>query len=434
MEEHINSGEVFDYSRNYFLNQSWQQYPGALTHAQVDVNPRQTQYPHDRDFNQQLNQLAQGHFHQKLTDNIKLIIPVSLSAMNGNGRLSNSNFMQSRHEQSAIPEIENNFQIKSHDMNNHFSVLGDNSSYSLNYPGIYKNNSHQTQYSIADILNTALSWRWKLITGYRYAFDNNDQKNNFNPGKNSNNAHAYDVGLSWQINPIWRWYIRDNEVFRFPKVDENVYTNTGKALKPQTGNSYETGIVWKSVRWIGMLSLYQLNLRNEISTVPLVVSGQTTAANENLPPTERQGLIFNNTWNINQYVSWALMYQYVHAIITAGIYKENAIPFVANQNVSTHVIYRMNKHWQFYLEGLYTGKKRFASDVAARSPMLGGYTIYNANVSYQYKKLKVMLQFNNMSNKHYYDYAVAVYSGNQALDYYYPAAGRNVLLTVSMTL
>lgn len=420
---------------SYFLNQQWLQYPGALTSVQVKQNRRQTQALNDRDFNQQLNQLLQGKMKQVFSDQEELTMPMLFTAMDANGRLSNFNYTQARHEGSAQPEWVSHFSLHQHEMVNHVNLGGDTATYSLHYLGIYATSARQTELSMADILNTTITGGWHLITGYRYALAYDTQYdvagNNLN---NNTNARAYDFGLSWQINPMWRIYLRDNQVFRFPKVDENVNTNTGKPLKSQTGLSYEAGITWKNKTWVGMLSLYQINMRNEISTVPIFVSAETKAVNENLPPTERQGVILNNTWNINQHWSWAVMYQYVHAIFDSGAFNGNLIPFVSSQNVATHVIYQINHHWQVYAESIYIGPRRLANDVAARSPKLGGYTVYNVNVNYQYRQLQLALQLQNMTNKMYFDYALSVYNGPQTFNYYYPATGRTLLLTATYQL
>lgn len=415
---------------DYFLTQQWLQLPGALTWQQVKQNPRQTQFPNERDFSQSLNQLVQGNITQNLAENWQLSMPLLYNAMNGNGRLSNMDFTQARHEINALPTLKTDFNLWQRPVVNHFNLEADNATYSLNYPGIYATNAQQTQYGAANTLDIALSWRWHFLAGYRYAVIYNKQNGNGeNNLDNSNNAHAYDVGLSWQIKPYLRWFLRDNQVFRFPKVDEDVNTNTGKPLKTQIGQSYETGVTWKTSYLIGMISIYQLNLHNEISTVPVIIGAQTGAVNENLSPTQRQGLIINNTWNINQHWAYALMYQYVHAVFNSGEFKGNAIPFVAPQNFATHLIYKINSHWQAYIEGVYTGPKNLADDVEERSPQLAGYTLYNANVSYQFKKLQVALQVQDITNKLYFDYAVAVYNGAQTADYYYPANRRTVWLT-----
>ena len=53
------------------------------------------------------------------------------------------------------------------------------------------------------------------------------------------------IGLSWQIKPDLRFYLRRAGNYRFPKTDEELdYMGKLSPLKVQTGVSYETGISW----------------------------------------------------------------------------------------------------------------------------------------------------------------------------------------------
>jgi outer membrane receptor protein involved in Fe transport len=124
----------------------------------------------------------------------------------------------------------------------------------------------------------------------------------------------------------------------------------------------------------------------------------------------------------------------VNAKFSSGPDKGNRIPFVSSNVFSLGLNYKINQHWSCYINGVYNGNKTFADDTEQRSRTLGGYTLYNANLLYQFKAMDINLRINNISNKHYYAYAFDVYNGSATNSYFYPANGISAFLSVAVKL
>ncbi|OGT30649.1 MAG: hypothetical protein A3E87_06720 [Gammaproteobacteria bacterium RIFCSPHIGHO2_12_FULL_35_23] len=410
------------------------QYPGALTRSQVEESRQASE--NDTDFNLLNNQTLQTTYEQLITDNWQMNIAGLFSQMNGQGVLTND-YTNSRNEINLTPTVQGAWDYRSLEILPLFGLELNTGQYTFNSLS-YDSKANQTIYSGFAQVTIPLFSKFTFISGLRYAYANNALHsfiNNIAQQTHANNeAFITDLELSWQISPPMKLYLRRAGSYRFPKTDEDINTNTGKPLKTQAGYSYETGLIYQQARYNGLLSLYQLNLKNEITAIPIPNSSTTFAENQNLPPTTRTGFSLDGNYQLFKPLTLNLIYRYVNAYFSSGPDKGNRIPFVANNNVAVNVIYSFKKNLTFMLGAIYLGNKPFANDPEARSSLLGGYTLYNANVRYQHHKLIVNLQLNNITNKYYYAYAFDMYNGNQTSSYYYPAPGRNFMLNIALEL
>jgi len=92
------------------------------------------------------------------------------------------------------------------------------------------------------------------------------------------------------------------------------------------------------------------------------------------------------------------------------------------------------RHWTLYLDSLYTGHRYASGDDANQGYGIPAYIIFNGSVTFQYKRLNLVLRVNNLFNKYYNAYASLITYNNTSTEYYYPAAGRNAMLTASVDL
>lgn len=78
---------------------------------------------------------------------------------------------------------------------------------------------------------------------------------------------------------------------------------------------------------------------------------------------------------------------------------------------------------------MYTGARYLSSDDAQLLPREGGYTLFNAALSYEYRDFVGKLRVNNLTGKRYDSFAL--YSqwsaGNKGI---YPGTGEDVQLSV----
>ncbi len=418
----------------YQANQIHQQYPGALTYEKVHADRRQAQNQHD--FNNETNQNINAHYRQTLNENWQATLNGFYTTMNGNGRLTNDYTMH-RYEVNLSPALQGLMQLGKIELMPTLGVQINQGQYRFD-SSTYQSKATQTTSSEFANLNIPLWTHWSLLAGARYAQANtelNSLINHLSQRMSTNNyAFITSLGLSWQINPLLRAYLRRAGSYRFPKTDEDINTNTGEPLKTQTGISYEAGLVWQQAHWSGLFDIYQLNLKNEITAIPIPNSKTTFAENQNLKPTTRTGFSLNTSYQLLKPLTVQGIYRYVNAKFSSGPDKGNRIPFVAENTLTVNLIYNFLAHWSATFESDYIGSRTYANDPEQRDSLLGGYTLFNVNLSYQWHWLTANLKINNLSNKHYFNYAFSMYNGLATTNYYYPAAGRSVLLSVAIKL
>lgn len=413
----LNYQTTDDYYLRYRKFNQHLELPGALTWEQVKQNPRQATIGDS--FNNQDTDYLQLGTRNKINHDWLLQADFLGEYMRGVGNYANYNFAFHEMQRAQIiqPKISGRVKIGKYFI----------------YP-IFGGELLQGKYGINDLANSEsegsgfvqfslpLTSAWKIIGGARVAAANYD----LSRGQSNDSATATTLELSWQSTKNWHWFARRATNYRFPKVDEqpqsSPWTLNDPPLKAQTGVSYEGGAAFNTERFNSSLSLYQLDLNNEIMFVPEDRSGY----NENLDPTQRRGFILSSSvllvtgWRINA------AYDYVHAKFSSGNYAGKDMPFVANNNWRLSSTYCFHEFWQFYVEGIYTGARYPINDVANRLPPLAGFTIYNANLSYTQPHYEVALRINNFTNKLHFEYVV--------MSNYYPAAGMSALVTLSIKL
>jgi iron complex outermembrane receptor protein len=225
-------------------------------------------------------------------------------------------------------------------------------------------------------------------------------------------------------------YVRRAGSFRFPKADENASASpVVNGLKTQQGVSYETGLECHWRKTVTRFSLYQLNLKDEITFDPNQTPKDPFGTNRNFDPTVRKGFSISEKIPITEKISLGSQYNLINARFQSGPNAGNRIPLVAESNLEANLNYQLSGHWTMFIEAIYTGNQFAANDDANIVGALGGYTFYNMNVKYEYKSLTTSFRVNNITNKYYYFYSVFnIYNKTES---FYPAPGVNALLTIS---
>lgn len=405
---------------DYQIAKERMQYPGGLTAAQVEQNRRQAK--NDTDFFADNNGSFNLHSEQNLGFHWRLDTDIARRQMDGNGVLT-SDFNQSRTINFFKPQLKG--PIGRALLTTGLDVEDDR--YHLDSLFGTTNDSEQ-KYGLFGILNYPISQRLNLSLGARGAQLNN-KLDSFQNNNTRNRAIATTLGGTYELNPGTKIYLRRAENFRFPKADENASTPLDiKALKTQRGVSYETGVNWNWKRFTSKLGLYQLNLRDEITFDPTQTPEQPFGANRNLDPTVRVGLSFSEKFHLTDLVTLDGQYNYVDAKFQSGPNAGNRIPLVSKYIFRGGVNYKIDTHWNFYSETIYTGNQYAANNDANIDGPIAGYMIYNFNLRYQFNQFSAAFRVNNIFDKDYNFYSV-FQTFNQT-ETFYPAPRRNFLMTV----
>jgi iron complex outermembrane receptor protein len=247
--------------------------------------------------------------------------------------------------------------------------------------------------------------------------------------------YADELGLAWKPLKPLRVFARYEDNFRFAKVDEFTATagapcKTSQPLCTQTGKSYELGSEWKAARWSAALSLYRLDLNNEIAFDPTV---GFFGGNANLPPTRRDGQTMRLSWQALDALQLSASVQHVDARVQSGALAGKNVPMVASQSGLLAADVDL-PWWALVLrtEVLATGPRAFAGDFNNTLGSLAGYVTTNLVLSRNTGAWQFSARVNNLFDADYSEYGAQGFPPPTfaPAQTFYPSPGINGLLTV----
>jgi iron complex outermembrane receptor protein len=254
-------------------------------------------------------------------------------------------------------------------------------------------------------------------------------ENNIIGNKYDDDINVFQVGGAYQINENSRLFLRRDEGFRWPNIDENGFTAPGvEFLKPQTTTSWELGTETRFDTVFLSAVLYNLEAKDEIiydPTEPNPNAWFGFGANINIDESVRKGIVLNSTWDATEKFQLQINYSYVDAELTSGTYKGNTTPFVAESTANIAANYAINNQWSIYADAQYTGERYPAADQANLADKLSGYTVINANIRWDNQMFYSQLRLSNLTGKEYNSYS----GGVPPYDYNYPAAEQTYQLS-----
>ncbi len=288
------------------------------------------------------------------------------------------------------------------------------------------------------ILSAYTQWQQDLTkkfiirVGARAAHMHSQSDGSLYNGSTTDSVFVSEQALLWKYLPDATLFVKRAGSYRFPKSEENATILPGTShLKTQTGTSYDLGTRTFIHQYRINIDFYYMTLNNEIVFNPTPVGAQKFGTNRNLPPTSRSGFNLGVSDKISNVIKVGVQYSYVDARFRSGQFKGNRIPFVADNSLHGAVSLHFKPYWSIYNEAIFTGDRYAAGDDTNTARKIPSLWIFNSAISYHYKKITVSLRINNLFNVLYNDY-VSTTSGNA--EAYYPAPGRNVMLTLGVNL
>jgi iron complex outermembrane receptor protein len=266
----------------------------------------------------------------------------------------------------------------------------------------------QTQRDWYTQLSQNLGQDLTLTLGYRSS--EADDNNKSQQLKHRDREDSNSIGLSWQVNQQTRVFIKREDVLRWANVDDNGFASPDITfLKPQTGESWESGVEWDDGTQRYQASIYRLELTDELLYDP-TANGPSSVfgfdgANINLDKTLRKGVLLEAERQLTQRLSLGGQYSFTDAEYLEGSFKGNEVSGVARHSASIQLGYQLLPGLNTQLEAVYTGAQYLSGDDAQTEKREGGYTLLNAAITYDYKQLTSKLRVNNLTGKRYDSYA-----------------------------
>ncbi|HEY9145850.1 MAG TPA: TonB-dependent receptor [Thiobacillus sp.] len=244
-------------------------------------------------------------------------------------------------------------------------------------------------------------------------------------GQSVDTREAYEAGLSYRADD-WKVYGRVGTTYRFPNTDELYGLDPltydpvfAFGLRPQHGTTYEIG----GTKKIGLgslgFSVYQQDLKDEITSDP-------NGGNMNVPRTRRRGTELNANLKLTSALRGNLGVTLEDAEIRAGAYAGRTVPLVPKVQASAGLTWSRTAAAAYSARLNYVGKRRYGDDYANAAGYLAGYTKLDLMASWRIRDWTIDARVLNATDKKYAAYGgYGFNSGTFAYDtFYYPADRR----------
>ena len=244
-------------------------------------------------------------------------------------------------------------------------------------------------------------------------------------GQSVDTRGAYEAGLSYRADD-WKVYGRVGTSYRFPNTDELYGLDPltydpvfAFGLRPQHGTTYEIGGTKKIGRGSLGFSVYQQDLKDEITSDP-------NGGNMNVPKTRRLGTELSANLELADALRGNLGVTLEDAEIRAGAYAGRTVPLVPKVQASAGLTWSRTAAAAYSARLNYVGKRRYGDDYANAAGYLAGYTKLDLLASWRIRDWTIDAKVLNATDKKYAAYGgYGFNSGTFAYDtFYYPADRR----------
>ena len=153
------------------------------------------------------------------------------------------------------------------------------------------------------------------------------------PASQTQRQHAWEIGLRHAVSAAASVFARTQRSFRFVNADEiyeddATFAKQFQILRPQTAHTHELGMEWRQPRSFARATLFRMDVEDEIHLDPFT----TGVGNRNLPPSRRQGVELESSWQATASLKLAAGYAYTDAKFRGGVLAGG--PFVIGTNLN----------------------------------------------------------------------------------------------------
>jgi iron complex outermembrane receptor protein len=251
-----------------------------------------------------------------------------------------------------------------------------------------------------------------------------------NPNPNQTySANAGDIALNFKYLEGQRIYIKWNQSYRFPNVDEfwtwssaGGSPSFGGILKPQTAQTYELGGNWQLLKTNLAAAVFSSVSQNEILYNPATFNNSNSPYNIN-----RNGANLNFLSAMTSQLSIGGGGTAQNAFYANGPYQNQAIAQVPNLLLNARAIYVLNSNWSLGGVVNYVSNQRYDAAPAYYSSLnvMPSYTVGDVYANYKMGNWETRLTVKNIGNAQYSTYGgygyVQLPDNSSSNSYYYYA-------------
>jgi iron complex outermembrane receptor protein len=243
----------------------------------------------------------------------------------------------------------------------------------------------------------------------------------FNPApeSGSQSLNAWEIQGSYKVLPLVGVYAKAGQSYRVANVDENGYRSTDGMLAPQTSHDLELGATFGDSARQVTARLFRHNLHNELFFDPTLNGG--FGANTNLDPTRRQGFEIDAEAALAPGWRTTFHLQHVNASFTEGPNAGRELVLVPKNVLTARLAWLPGDGQSADIGTQWVDSQRYGSDFTnscdARVP---SYTTFDARYARKLGAWEFALSGLNLADRHYFSNAFGCKSG------IYPSDGRQL--------
>ncbi len=420
----------FDYARgtlriDYQNSQNNFQIPGGLTPEQFAYHPHHSD---SKNFSEQHIAILQLLEKHELNDNWLLEARLSHQQIHNNGLMS-FNYLSDESQNLFNPRLLGSIE------KNKWTIgyFGQQAHYQFHNKFFHERVAATQNHLYAQVI-TPLTDTVRMTLGGRFAMQHNDVQQIIGDHVNSlNHLFVSEQGLTWQPHKNWQFYLRRDGNFRFAKANEQTFLpDDVTVLAPQTGVSYETGLVYQNEINKTQVNLYSLQLKNEIAFIPAESASHPVGAYQNFSPTRRNGVTLTEDYQLMNKLQLNGQFNYVDARFISGAFSGNEIPAVPAVSANAGFSWQFMENFRAKYSALYTGNRYASLDVENLGKKQSAYWLNTIAIQYLRKSVDVSFEVNNVFNRKYA--AFTLFMPVEQSYRLYPGMGRNYLLTIKVNL
>ena len=268
------------------------------------------------------------------------------------------------------------------------------------------------------------------------------------PAHETQHQHAWEVGLRQALADGNAVFARAQRSFRFVNADEIYeddasFTKQFQILRPQTAHTYELGAERRAGGVFARATLFRMDVEDEIHLDPFT----TGVGNRNLPPSRRQGVELESSWQATPTLKLSAAYAYTDARFLEGTLPGGAfaigsdlsiagkrVPLVPEHKLNLGVAWDIGARTR--LSGALTALSEQYMDNDEPNTLgtkIPAFAVVDAKLARDHGRARLSAAVNNLFDERYYTYAVrsAFVADRYAV---YPLPGRTLSVAVELRL
>ncbi|HXL76806.1 MAG TPA: TonB-dependent receptor [Burkholderiales bacterium] len=260
--------------------------------------------------------------------------------------------------------------------------------------------------------------------------------------------HAWEVGVRHALGPQLALFGRAGRSFRFVNAEE-IYENDVffapqfQILRPQHALTHEAGVEWRAGGNALRATLFRSDVSNEIHLDPF----STGVGNTNLPPSRREGVELDGSWQATGALRFTGGYAYTDARFREGTLAGSPFAIGTNLSIAGKTVPLVPRHklnlgisWDMLPRTLLSGALTAVSEQVMDNDepntlgrRIPAYSVADVKLAQSFAWGRLAAALNNVFDQKYYTYAVrsAFIADRYAL---YPLPGRTLSLTAEVAL